>query len=133
MSTGVTNISPFMGMMIGLLFTFSTIYGLLFYYFQGDAQTVQLVGLNATANNASQAISDSGGFLSGFVTGALDSVLSLVSWVSPFALIRGAIFAVTPTDLFTVLDIFLLRPISWAVAIITGNWLISTIRGKSEG
>jgi hypothetical protein len=130
---GVMQISPFMSMMIGLLFTFSTIYGLMFYFFQGDAQTVQLQGLNDTANNASSSISDTGGFLSSFIAGTFDSVLSFVAWVSPFALIRAAIFAVTPTDLFTVLDIFLLRPMSWAVSIITGNMILSFIRGRSEG
>lgn len=132
MSNGVMQISPFINTIIGLLFTFSTIYGLMFYFYQGEAQQVTLTQLGDNPNNPSS-LNQSSSFIGSFVSGTIDTLLSLISWVSPFALIRGAILAITPSDLFLVLDIFLLRPMSWAVSIITANWVIAAIRGKSEG
>lgn len=132
MANGVVQISPFISMMIGLLFTFSTIYGLMFFFSQGEAQSISLVELGENGNDATE-ITTNTGFIGSFVSGSIDALLSFVAWVSPFALIRGAILAITPSDLYQVLDIFLLRPISWAVSILTANWIIATIRGKSEG
>jgi len=132
MADGVVQISPFMSMVIGLLFTFSTIYGLMFYFYQGESQIQELTELGDTPNDPS-AISQDTGFIGSFVSGTIDALLSLVAWISPFALIRGLILLITPSDLFQALDIFILRPMSWAVAIVTGNWIIAAIRGKSEG
>lgn len=124
-------ITPFISMMIGLLFTFSTLYGLMFFFYQGEVQSISLVELGESGNEPTSISSDSG-FIGSFVSGSIDALLSMVSWVSPFALIRAAILSIAPTDLYQVLDIFILRPISWSVSIITANWIISTIRGKSE-
>lgn len=132
MANGVMQISPFMNTIIGLLFTFSTIYGLMYYYYQGENQQFHLTALGSSPNDPTSLNQDTG-FWGSFVSGSIDALLSLISWVSPFALIRGAILLISPTDLFQVLDIFLLRPMSWAVALITGNWIIAAIRGKSEG
>jgi hypothetical protein len=131
MADGVVQISPFMSMVIGLLFTFSTIYGLMFYFYQGEAQQ-ELTALGDTPNDPSS-ISQDTGFIGSFISGTIDAILNMVTWISPFALIRGLIFLITPSDLFQALDIFILRPMSWAVTIITGNWIIAAIRGKSEG
>ena len=131
-SNGVVQISPFISMMIGLLFTFSTIYGLMYYFNQGESQQITLVQLGENGNNPST-LNQSTGFVGSFVSGSIDALLSFISWVSPFALIRGAILVMTPVDLFQVLDIFLLRPMSWVVSILTANWIIAAIRGKSEG
>jgi hypothetical protein len=132
MSNGVVQISPFISMMIGLLFTFSTIYGLMYYFSQGEAQQITLVQLGENSNNPSS-LNQSTGFVGSFVSGSIDALLSFISWVSPFALIRGAILAISPPDLFQVLDIFILRPMSWVVSILTANWILAAIRGKSEG
>lgn len=132
MSNGVMQISPFMNMIIGLLFTFSTLYGLMFYYYQGESQQVTLTPLGNNPNSPTS-LNSSNSFIGSFVSGTIDTLLSFVAWISPFAIIRAMILLITPTDLFNVLDIFLLRPMSWAVAIITGNWIIAAIRGKSEG
>lgn len=132
MANGVVQISPFMSMMIGLLFTFSTIYGLMFYFYQGESQTISLVPLASNGNDPTLISSDTG-FIGSFVSGTIDALLSMVSWISPFAIIRAAVLAFSPSDLYQVLDIFLLRPMSWAVSLITANWIIAAIRGKSEG
>jgi hypothetical protein len=132
MSNGVVQISPFISMMVGLLFTFSTIYGLMYYFNQGESQQIQLVALGENGNNPNS-VNQSTGYIGSFVSGSIDALLSFISWVSPFALIRGAILAISPPDLFQVLDIFILRPISWCVSILTANWILSAIRGKSEG
>lgn len=125
-------ISPFMAMMIGLLFIFSTAYGLMFYYYQGAQQSMSVNGLDSNVRNPNT-LDTSGGFLSSFVSGAIDTLLNFISWISPFSLIRGLIYAISPSDLFQVLDLFLLRPISWAVSIITANLIIAKVRGTSEG
>ena len=130
--SSIMQISPFMAMMIGLLFVFSTSYGLMFYYYQGASKQVNFNNIGANPNDPAS-VSGGGGFLGSFITGSIDALLSFISWISPFAIVRGMILAISPTDLFTVLDIFLLRPISWVVSIITANWIIAKIRGTSEG
>lgn len=133
MATGTgLQISPFMSMMIGLLFVFSTLYGLMYYYNIGANQQSSYQGLSQNSNDP-QLLNTGGGFLSTYVSGAVDTLLSFTAWISPFFLIRGAILAISPTDLYQVLDIFLLRPMSWVTSIITANLIIAKIRGTSEG
>lgn len=132
MANGVVQISPFISMMIGLLFTFSTIYGLMFYFYQGETQVVQLTQLSDNPNNPTS-LNQSTSFIGSFVSGTIDSLLSFLAWVSPFALVRAIILVISPSDMFQALDIFLLRPMSWSVSILTGNWIIAAVRGKSEG
>lgn len=125
-------ISPFISMMITLLFMFSTAYGLMFYYYQAESTSLQINAMPSNPNDPAS-LNDSGGFFAVFVSGLIDSLLSMLAWISPFALVRGIFFAISPTDLFNVLDIFLLRPMSWTVSLLTANWMLAKVRGTSEG
>lgn len=129
-------ISPFISMMITLLFMFSTAYGLMFYYYQAESKTITTSGMPITPNddpNNPSSLNTNGGFFAVFVSGIIDTLLSLLAWISPFAAVRWLFFVISPTDLFNVLDIFLLRPMSWTVTILTANWILAKVRGTSEG
>lgn len=112
-----TFIPPFLGSVMTLLFLFSTIYTLAFYYYQGTTSGLNYGGIGVSGKNASEL---------GLI-GVLDGVLSFISWISPFALVRGLVSAISPPDLFQVLDLLILRPVSWIVSLITANYLISKI------
>ena len=117
MAETTTTLSPFLSSIITLLFVFSTIYTLAFFYYQGAGQVITFDGLSEDAVS-----SDTVNFL-----GMLDGIINFISWISPFALVRGILFYLAPADLYQVLDMLLLRPISWIVSIITVNFIISKI------
>lgn len=116
-----TNISPFIGTIMTLLFVFSTVFTLAYYYYQGTNQALPISGLSTESKKPSS--------LS--LVGVMNGVLSFIAWISPFALVRGLVLAISPPDLFLVLDLLLLRPVSWIVTIITANYLISKIPTES--
>lgn len=112
-----TVISPFLAVVITLLFVFSTIYTLAYYYHQGTTSGLDYGGITVSGESPED--------LS--LVGVLEGVLSFISWISPFALVRGLVSAIAPSDLFQVLDLLILRPVSWIVSIITANYIISKI------
>lgn len=112
-----TFIPPFLGSVMTLLFIFSTVYTLAFYYYQGTSTGLNSGGLELSGKKANE--------LS--LVGVLEGVLSFISWISPFALVRGLVLAISPSDLFQVLDMLILRPVSWIISLITANYLISKI------
>jgi len=115
------NISPFLGVSLTLLFIFSTLYTLAFYYNQGASVELTVAGLGET--------DDSGSF-------TFDALLGAISWLSPFGFIKlllSSIMSTTP-ELYQILDMLLLRPIGWFVFLVQGNYVISIIPtiGKGE-
>lgn len=117
-----TLLPPFMSAFITLIFMFSTIYTLAFLYYQGASQAYDVGGLEQAQDPTSLS------FL-----GLIDAVLDVLAWISPFALVRGLLLFVmagTP-DLFNIIDLLLLRPVSWIVAVITAVWIKSWIPTES--
>ena len=115
------NISPFLGVSLTLLFTFSTLYTLAFYYNQGASVEMGVSGL--------EEIDNTGSF--GF-----DTFLGAISWISPFGFIKLLFISMmssTP-EFYQIIDLLLLRPIGWFVFLVQGNYLISIIPtiGKGE-
>lgn len=114
-------LSPFLGSFMTVIFIFSTIYSLAFYYYQGTGQTMTSTGLDDDAKS----LSSSGSWVASFI----DSVLELASWLSPFALLKALLIELmsgTP-EIYEVLNMLILRPVGWIMALFTGNYLISKI------
>lgn len=112
-----TFIPPFLGSVMTLLFLFSTMYTLAFYYYQGTTSGLNHGGIGVSVKKANE--------LS--LVGVLEGVISFISWISPFALVRGLVLVISPPDLFQVLDLLILRPVSWIASLITANYVISKI------
>ena len=114
------NISPFIGTTMTLLFVFSTIYTLAFYYYQGDNKAL----------DADSPIESTSMFA------GLDALFNAVSWLSPFGFIKLIISTLLTDvpDFYTILDMLLIRPIGWTVFIIQVNYVISLVPtiGKGE-
>lgn len=115
---------------IGMLFMFSTAYTIVFYYNQASsvATDTLIESLDETENKASTDNS----ILSAITSGFVDSILGFLAIINPFGLVIILLKTMTPTDLFTFLDLLILRPIGWAGTILTSNYVISKIRGVQE-
>ena len=77
----------------------------------------------------------SGGIF-GFVINSIDGIAEITSWISPLILIKEMVWVFmrdTPF-LYTLLNLLILRPASWAVSLFTLNFIISkipTVSGES--
>jgi len=119
MPTETVNTSPFIAQFMTWIFVFSTIYTLAFYFYQGEAQTQDFNSIGDNAND----------YQTTGIIGIVDNVLEFISWISPFALVKGILITVmagTP-EVYEFLNIIFLRPMSWIVAVITVNYLKSWI------
>lgn len=116
---------PFLGMFTTFIFMFSTMYTLLYFWFDATGATVGVTGLVQSSKDAS---SISSAFW------LLEWILDLVSWISPFALVRGLVSWILEdlnSNLFTLLDLLFLRPMSWISSIILIDFAISKIPTES--
>jgi hypothetical protein len=114
------NISPFLGVSLTLLFIFSTLYTLVYYYDQG-----------ANAGFGLDTPEESSGSFDGF-----DAIFNAISWLSPFGFIKlllSSVMSSTP-EFYQIIDMLLLRPIGWFVFLVQGNYLLSLVPtiGKGE-
>lgn len=119
-------VKPFEGLFVTLIFIFTTIWGLMYYWEVGESQAMNINGLELSDKDPSQL---NGVFF--FVNWILDAV----SWISPFALIKGLmleiVYPVSP-HLYQFIDLFFLRGISWVSSLFTLNWAISKIPTESS-
>lgn len=128
MAKGTINLSPYIGSTTVLLFIFSVIYTLAFYYYQGAGHTLGVQGLTSTVQGTND-------LETGLFT-VVDAVLSIVSWLSPFALIKAMLLAIMlpMPEVYEVIDLLILRPMGWTVFLYQANYIISkipTISGES--
>jgi len=111
--------SPYLSQFITWIFIFSTVYTLTFYYDQG-----------AQIQNSYDELDDqSGDYMNTGIIGILDEVLDFISWLSPFALVKGLLIILMADmpDLYQFIDLLFLRPISWVIAVLTVNYIKSWI------
>ena len=111
--------SPYLSQFITWIFIFSTVYTLTFYYDQG-----------AQIQNIYDELDDqSGDYMNTGIIGILDEVLDFISWLSPFALVKGLLIILMADmpDLYQFIDLLFLRPISWVIAVLTVNYIKSWI------
>ena len=113
-----------------MFFLFSVLYTMVFYYNQATSTQTNIQGLSdQDPTNTAPAESS---WISGITQSIIDGLLEVVSLFSPFILIKGLFFAITPPDIYEFLNLLLLRPIGWVGAFITTEWVIDKIRGVSE-
>lgn len=110
-----------------MVFMFSTIYTLGFYYYASTGDAYTFTGMGDTT----------GEMVSEMPTNVLlqyiiDFLLEILSWASPFAIVKGLLYAMLPTPLYEPLNLLLFRPIGWIGTWITTEWVINKIRGSSE-
>lgn len=124
------NLTPFLGSTMTLVFMFSTMYTLAFFYYTDANQVFNAEGLSDEPNDPSTKASSSSGFF-GTVISFTDGVLELISWLSPMALIKSLFVAIEfktkAPFIYTLLNLFILRPVGWLMAIFTLNFVISKI------
>lgn len=117
-----TLVSPFLGAFMTLIFVFSTIYTVAYYYNQGSGDTL---GTDGLADDPVNPVSTAGSFV--------DWILEAASWISPFAIVKlilTEVMASTP-ELYTVLNLLVLRPVGWIVTLFTANFIIAKIPTES--
>ena len=110
-----------------MVFMFSTIYTLGFYWYAATGDAYTFTGMGETT----------GSMVSEMPANALlqyiiDFLLEILSWASPFALVKAFLLALIPTPLYEPLNMMLFRPIGWIGTWITTEWVINKIRGSSE-
>ena len=128
-----TLISPFLGAFMTAIFIFSTLYTLAYFWNQGSNIQVNTPGLGDNPDDPTQVkLTNSGVF--GFVISIADGILESVSWITPFALVKLLLIEVmasTP-QLYTILNLLVLRPVGWITALFTVNFLISKLPTMSS-
>ena len=127
-----TDVSSMRALIITSLFVFSTIYTLGTYYYAARGVSFSMEGLEDRDSAAPLYTADNTSWLTTIVAGSLDFILDAVSWISPFALVKGVILYVAPAKLYDVLNLLFLRPVGWIASWITTEWVINKIRGVSS-
>ena len=115
-----------------LFFIFSTIYTLAYYYEQGSRQGFSYSELQDRDDNTLPSNPSSSSWLSTVVSGSLDWIFEILSWFTPFALVKGLIYIITPSDVYQFLKLLILRPVGWIGTFISAEWVINKLRGVSE-
>ena len=140
---------------VGMLFLFSTIYTLQYYWYVGSNDLDSIYGVSLDEkdgrfnpqilNQSNQPEPDGwgetisaglanivGGTIDWSMRTIVDLMLESVSWLSPFALIKGALLYLMPPILYQPFNMLILRPLGWIGAWISTEWIINKIRGSSE-
>lgn len=123
--------STWLNSLITILFVVSTIYTLAFYYYEGMGKALAASGLEEKESTALPSNPGSG-WLSGLITGTLDYLLEVSSWISPFILLKLIVMAIAPEPLYKLLNMLILRPIMWIGTFILLEWSLNKLRGTSE-
>lgn len=121
--------------LVTMFFIVSTLFGLMHYW--NEASGIQDINNGLDTKDASQIVtdSDSTGFsliTSIFSAGFFDFIANALSWLSPFAIVKAIIFIFTTDspEIYTFVDLFILRPVGWIVFFIQFEWVAYYIRGK---
>ena len=122
------NLGGFMASLITFSFLFSTIYTLAFFYSQATGQlNPGQIAIGGGSPSVEAPLVD--------VFGIFDSILNIISWLSPFAAIKFLMVALVENNapiLYQVIDLLILRPIGWIVTALEINYLVSKIPTISQ-
>ena len=119
-----------------MFFMVSTIFGLMHYWNEAKGEADKMQGLDTKdASKLIDKTQDEGWFAAltnVFASGFIDYIANALSWLSPFALVKGLISVLTvgTPEIYTFVDYFFLRPIGWMVFFIQFEWTAYYIRGK---
>ena len=115
-----------------MIFMFSTIYTLGFYYYQASGESFTITGLEERTGTLMDEPDKDKSFLSTITENIIDYLLESLSWFSPFALVKGLLISIVPVVIYEPINLLLLRPVGWLGTWITTEWVINKIRGGSE-
>ena len=112
------------------MFMFSTMYGLLYFYNIG-------IGTEASAQELSEMDPDNpkrpeSNWWSSILTGTFDQIFEIISVFNPFFIIKALLQSFLPDILYTMMNLFLLRPIGVIVTFMEVDYIFNMLRGKSE-
>lgn len=115
---------------MSMLFIFSTIYTMIYYYNidSGQNKTYNALG---DSDGQSQAGTE-GSILSSITSGFIDNILSFLSIINPFGFVILILKEFMPESAFTFIDLLILRPVGWVGTMILSDLTIRYIRGVSE-
>jgi hypothetical protein len=116
---------------ITFVFIISTIYGFSYYWAEGSGDSI---GVPSIDDGDGSLFVNVGGnsAIATLLLDSVDTILEFVSWISLFAVVKAILVLIVPTDLYTPINLFLLRPTGWIAAFITTEWVINKVRGSSE-
>ena len=116
--------------MMGMFFVFSTAYTLVYYYNQESSISLDapLGDVEETANKAPTGES----IISSITSGFINDLLGFLAVINPFGLVIWLFKLIVPQELYTFINLLLLRPIGWTGTMITSNYVLSKIRGTDE-
>ena len=115
-----TLVSPFLSSFMTVIFIFSTIYTVVYYFNQGLGQGVGTEGIGDEPPSLS-IVSTTGSFI--------DALLEGASWISPFAAVKlllSETMASTP-QLYSIINLLVLRPVGWILFLFTINFILAKI------
>jgi hypothetical protein len=115
-----------------MVFMFSTIYTLAFYWYQAENTSMNAEGLDEYDGELRKPLEKDKSFITTVVTSLLDMLIEALSWFSPFALVKGLLIILVPPPIYEPLNLLILRPLGWIGTWITTEWVINKIRGGSE-
>ena len=108
----------FIQFFIVCIFIFSSMYTMYYYFLQGETSAgTAPEGLNDDANNT-EGLN---------FPGIFDAILEFISWISPFALIKALLIVITPSEIYEILNLLILRPVGWIAVLIESNYIVSKI------
>ena len=108
-------------------------YTIVYYINEGDQQSMTITGLDDRDSTAPQEQHQS--FWDSLLSSiTLDRVLEWISVLSPFVLIKGLVYVITAStpELYTVINLLILRPAGWVGFLFTLDWGLNKLRGTSE-
>lgn len=117
---------------ISMVFIFSTVYTMSFYYFAASGEISGVETATDTTGVVSATAINSTGAAALASFGFVEWLGEFLSWLSPFALIKGMMVTLLPTMIYQPINLLFLRPIGWIGTWITTEWVINKIRGSSE-
>ena len=112
------------------MFMFSTMYGLLYLYNLGINTTLSAQELSEMdPDNPARPESN---WWCGILTGTFEQVFEAISIFNPFFIIKALLQSFMPDILYTITNLFLLRPIGVIVTFMEVDYIFNMLRGKSE-
>jgi len=117
---------------ISMVFIFSTVYTMSFYYFAASGEISGVETVSDTTGTVSVSAINSTSMAVLLSLGFIEWLGEFLSWLSPFALIKGMMVTLLPTVIYQPINMLFLRPIGWIGTWITTEWVINKIRGSSE-
>lgn len=115
-----------------MIFMFSTVYTMAFYWYQAEDTSMTVVGLDELDGELRKTPETQETFISSVIDNMLVYIIDALSWFSPFSIVRVLFVILVPAPIYEPLNLLILRPLGWIGTWITTEWVINKIRGGSE-